>query len=354
MPRLRSSNPLFTVLALVLVVIAVAIFLNALRPPHPPPSSEAEAEGYLFCFWNVQDLFDDRVDGRTGRGDAEVDRWFGTDHAALNAKLDHLSSALLTLNGEKGPDILAVAEVEDVRAAELLQDALNRKLSDPALHYQHVLMKEITAGRHIAPAILTRLPVMGDRTHLLGNRLRILEGHITVRDHDLVVIASHWTSRVTAKEEMRRDKYASQIYGEFHAMFRTNPKVDLLVCGDCNDPPDAESVTQHLHATGDVDAVRHSSRDRPLLLNLFAGKDPAHFGTLYYDKEQRWFIFDQIVVSPGMLDNEGWSCDPESARTVNDLTADRHGHPWSFGKEHSRGPRGYSDHFPVTVRLRVN
>jgi hypothetical protein len=42
---------------------------------------------------------------------------------------------------------------------------------------------------------------------------------------------------------------------------------------------------------------------------------------------------------------------------VNDLTADRRGHPMDFGDERDKVPleqRGYSDHFPVTVRLRVH
>src|SRR5262245_11714641 len=53
---------------------------------------------------------------------------------------------------------------------------------------------------------------------------------------------------------------------------------------------------------------------------------------------------------------EGWSGDPDSVRTVNTLVrpGDRYGRPWRFGGPHEKGPRGYSDHFPITVRLSVN
>ena len=73
-------------------------------------------------------------------------------------------------------------------------------------------------------------------------------------------------------------------------------------------------------------------------------------GTLYY---QGWNHFDHIIVSPGMLDGQGWSCDPSSARIVNHLTkpGDKNHRPWRFGGEKDTGPRGYSDHFPVTARL---
>src|SRR5207249_4887978 len=168
---------------------------------------------------------------------------------------------------------------------------------------------------------------------------------------DLVVIASHWTSRLTDKNDEHRDKYADQIYGLFKAMYRSNPAVDFLVCGDFNDPPDAPSVTQHLRATGDLEAVRHPDGD-PWLLDLMAGKDPQRFGTLFY---KDWQIFDHLAVSPGLLDDRGWGCDPDSVRTVNTLTrpGDKRRRPWRFGNEHDKFERGYSDHFPVTVELTV-
>ncbi len=57
-----------------------------------------------------------------------------------------------------------------------------------------------------------------------------------------------------------------------------------------------------------------------------------------------------------MLDPSGWSCDPDSIRTIDSLTrpGDRTRRPWRFGNEKdSTFARGYSDHFPVTVRLKV-
>jgi endonuclease/exonuclease/phosphatase family metal-dependent hydrolase len=338
------------------VVLIVALIVGALvwaayrTPPagHVPAAGE---EGYFFCFWNVENLFDDHDDRRTGP-DAEYDRWFAHDPAALQLKLDRLSEALVRLNDGKGPDILAVVEVENERAADLLRQALNRRLSDESLHYTHLLMKELSAGRHFAPAIITRLPVNNNKTQLHGRALRILEGHVVVNGHDLVILATHWTSQRTDTNGGGRDKYGDQIYGVYQAMWLTNPKVDFLVCGDCNDTPDSVSVTKHLHATGDIESVRQIGGE-PQLLNLFAGKDPHSFGTHFFHNQ--WSIFDQIFVSPGLLDNEGWTCLPDTVRTINTLyrPGDPKRRPWRFGNEKDRYERGYSDHFPVTVRLRV-
>jgi endonuclease/exonuclease/phosphatase family metal-dependent hydrolase len=342
-PRIAGS----VLLGLVLGLLASGCGTGA------PAPVLATSDGYLFCFWNVENLFDDHDDHRESKADREYDTWFAREHAALQLKLDHLSEALVKLNGGKGPDILALAEVESMRAAQLLQEALNQRLDDPALHYEHVLMKDLSAGRHIAPAILTRLPVKKERTRLHGSGLRILEGHIEVNGHDLVVIASHWTSRVSDERGDRRGKYGDQIYGIFKGMWKSNPKVDLLVCGDFNDTPDSAAVRKHLRATGDLQAVLQPQAD-PSLYNLFADKEAgAGFGTHYY--AGNWYIFDEIVVSPGLLDEEGWTCERESVRTVNSLMrpGDKHRRPWRFGNERDSGQRGYSDHFPVTVRLRV-
>jgi endonuclease/exonuclease/phosphatase family metal-dependent hydrolase len=343
---LSLSGRLIRQWLLVCGLIPLGACFEVSQPSKPPPENR-----YLFCFWNVENLFDDRDDGRTQPGDREFDRWFARDPAALQLKLAHLSEALLRLNGGRGPDILAVAEVEDLRAAQLLQGALNERLRDKGTPYSHVLMKDLVAGRHIAPAILTRLPVQADRTRLHGRHQRILEGHVLVNGHDLVIIASHWTSRLTDKEGKHRAGYGNEVYGLFRAMYHSNPGVDLLVAGDFNDPPDAPSVTQHLHARP-ISSKGHIENE-PVLWDLFADKDPAQFGTHYF--AGKWMIFDQIVISPGLLEPAGWSCQPECVKTVNTLVRpnDRFRRPWRFGGEDDRFPRGYSDHFPVTVPLLV-
>jgi endonuclease/exonuclease/phosphatase family metal-dependent hydrolase len=355
MPPRRPPIGLVVLLA-VIVLAAVHWYQNRApgtfgNPAGGGATEDAPGGVYQFCFWNVENLFDDRENPRLEGADKVYDRWFAENPSVLRDKLDHLSQALVALNGGRGPDILAVVEVESERAAELLRDALNARLPDRSLHYEHVLMKEIVAGRHIAPAILSRLPVRGNKTRLHGNRLRILEGHIVAGGHDLVILATHWTSRVSDKEGERRDRYADQVWGVSNGMMRANRQVDLLVCGDFNDPPDAESVTRHLHATGDRDAVRRGD-DGPLLFNLMAGKDPARFGTHYH---RGWVTFDQVAVSPGLLDDVGWGCDPDSVEVVRSLyrRGDRVRRPWAFGSPDDKFARGYSDHFPVTLRLHV-
>src|SRR5262245_61518137 len=226
---------------LLAIFCTLLLLPGCVRPRDSATAATATGE-YLFCFWNVENFFDDKIDGWTDKPDKEFDQWFTKNPKILREKLDHLSSALVGLNDGRGPDILAIAECESQRAAELLQEALNSRLPNEADHYRHVLFKDPHGGRHVATAIITRLGVKGDRTKLLGRRQRILEGHVEVEGHELIVIASHWTSRLTEKEGEEhqgrgRDDYGDKIYGEFRATYERNPAVDLLVCGDFNDTP---------------------------------------------------------------------------------------------------------------------
>lgn len=319
----------------------------ATKPATPTLPTPAGARDVVFAFWNCENFFDDIDDGRSGQGDRDYDPWYAKNPPILRLKLEKMTEAILSINNGKGPDILAMCEVESIRAAQLLQAALNSRL-DPSLHYRNLVMKEMNSGRHIAPAVLTRIPVDSSRSRVLGSRQRTILCQLKNGDKDLFVIVSHWTSRLQDGERQRID-YAETIYGACNAIFLSNPKADFLVCGDFNDNPTDVSVVKSLHSTADP-SVAMASSGAVRLFNLFGRWNSKMEGSLFY---QGWHQFDQILVSPGMLDAEGWSCDPASARVVNHLAkpGDNNRRPWRFGGEKDSGPRGYSDHFPVSVRL---
>src|SRR5262245_55112727 len=117
-PPFRSPVP-----SALAALIAALLFLPA--PAHAQP---AKGRTYTFCFWNAENFFDDKPNPKLEKVDREFDRYFSKDRVALEMKLSKLGDVLLhkDLNGGKGPDILALAEVESQRAGELLRDALNK------------------------------------------------------------------------------------------------------------------------------------------------------------------------------------------------------------------------------------
>jgi len=184
----RSASPrplnLKRILLIILILILITSFLaNRMgwfrghsRAGRHGNSGAAGPGEYLFCFWNTENFFDDQHDKR-GRVDEEYDNWFASKPEDFRLKVTHLADILLQMNDGKGPDIIAIVEVETVRAAEALRSELNKRLPEGAAPYAEVQMKEVSAGRHIAPAVITRLPVAGG-PQLHGKGLRTLETHM--------------------------------------------------------------------------------------------------------------------------------------------------------------------------------
>jgi predicted extracellular nuclease len=349
----------------VLAVVGVGVLLFVQKKDEAAAKQATVTAGeneFLFCFWNVENLFDDKDDKRNSI-DEEYDNPFAENKGLRELKYDRISSALLKMNDGKGPDVIACAEVESARAADLLKDALNAKLKeakqDDKYQYKHVLMQNLEGGRHIAPCVISRVNV-DVRNVKLTKPYRILETHLYVNQKDLCVITSHWTSQLKQRDgsdgDSGREKYAVAIYERFRELNAKNTSTDVLVCGDFNDTPDAEPIFKGLGAIGDASKVKPTA-DEPFLLNLMHGKDPKNYGTLWYNGKP--LIYDHICVSPGMLDDKGWSVDPKSLATITEgLTkkgATRR-EPWRFGdpgKDIKDADRGYADHFPVVVKLKV-
>lgn len=338
---------------------AALLFSLSLATAQPPKGPTGEPRQVFFCFWNVENLFDDKDDKRNST-DEIYDNPFAKNKDLRQLKLDRLAEALLKMNDGRGPDILACVEVESIRAAELLMGTLNARMKDPKDKYKHILMKNLDAGRHIAPCVITRLDVSNLSTKLHGGNLRILETHIFANGYDLCILATHWTSQLRQSDggdgDAGREKYARTAYGVFEKITINNPSTDFLVCGDFNDTPDARPIVQGLHATGNRGAVTPMDRGASLL-DLMAGKDPLKYGTIWFQGKP--LIYDHICISPGLLDKTGWGCEVDSVKTVTDglirKGATRR-EPWRFGdpdRNLSETERGYSDHFPVTVMLNV-
>ena len=123
--------------------------------------------------------------------------------------------------------------------------------------------------------------------------------------------------------------------------------------GECNCPACQEKKAAAAAAKKAADLKKAvTGAYAPLFYNPFGELAKAGKGTHYF--AGRGYVFDQVVLSPGLLDGEGWSYVNRSAAIVEQLKfRDR---PDRFGGPNDKRPwrnRGASYHFPVTVQLRV-
>ncbi len=347
---------------LFLMGVAAFIFVALSGCPATSPKSKPTG-GYLndgkelevsFCSWNVENFYDDK-DDETNHDESE--NFFANKPEMFAKKVDRLSDGLLMMNGGVGPDIMALVEVESLRCLEVLMDKLNEKLAAKGhadRKYQHILFKGDNTGRRFAPGIITRLPVIADKTKKVGSRAngRMLRGSVLVNDHELIIIAAHFTSRVTddSGDGKRRMSYANDCYGEFNRIFQADPDADVLICGDMNDEFSDKSIQEGLRATNEV-SVCLEAKETPRLLALFADlskNDPP--GTIF--GKGKFSTFDHIFFSRGLLDSKGWSGDPKTAEVFAPKEFRFRGKgPFRFGD--GQGDTGYSDHFPVLCKLKV-
>ena len=202
------------------------------------------------------------------------------------------------------------------------------------LHYQHVLMKDVAAGRHIAPAIITRLPVRGrpDPTarpaaaHPRRARRR-------QRPRPVVVVASHWTSRVTDETGDRPGQVRRRDLRRLHrACHLSNPDVDFLRLrrlqrhAGRRQRPDAPARRRR--------PSRRRSDRRAAAVQPHGRQGPADFGTHYY--RQAGPSSTRSSSRRGCSTTPAGRCDPDSvahgqhagpARATDAPAA------WRFGNE---------------------
>src|SRR5215468_5916848 len=83
----------------------------------PASARQAKAKPILFCFWNVENFFDDKPNPKLEKADRTFDDFFAKNRKMLELKLQRLTQVLLgkSMNGGNGPDVIALAEVESLR-----------------------------------------------------------------------------------------------------------------------------------------------------------------------------------------------------------------------------------------------
>ena len=118
--------------------------------------------------------------------------------------------------------------------------------------------------------------------------------------------------------------------------------------GDLNDDPTNDSVTKYLKARKKSTGLKEGDLFNPMYSFYKKG-----LGTTAW--RDAWSLFDQLIVSQGMLDKEDsgfffWKAKVFNPKHMTQKTGRFKGYPYrSFVGDTWMG--GYSDHFPVYLFL---
>jgi len=314
------------------------------------------------AFYNVENLFDTEDDPITYDDDRTPN---GKDHWTEDIykdKLKNMAKVISEIGSEvtkNAPALIGVAEIENRKVLEDLAnepvllpkdygivqfDSPDRRGIDVALLYQKSLFRPINTSKHELLIYNTN-----DPTKRVYTRDQLLvSGYL---DGDLIhVIVNHWPSRSggEARSRRKREKAAELNKKIIDSLFDIDPYAKIITMGDLNDDPDNSSVKKVLAAKSEKEDVKLKG-----LYNPMYNMSKKGIGSLAW--RDSWNLFDQIIVSKGLLDKDYSSYKYYKAGVYNKnyLANPRgryKGYPYrSFANGAYTG--GYSDHFPVYVYL---
>jgi hypothetical protein len=315
---------------------------------------------YYTAFWNVENLFDvfdsprrsDKLQ-RTLAGELE-----GWTSPVLDRKIQQLASIISRMNGGRGPDLLGVCEIENEFVLGLLVNAV-RPLSrnyqiahfdtqdqrgiDVAFIYDQDIF---TANEKFSHYIVKRAATRD----LLQVNFRTGTGKL------LVVIGNHWPSRTGGQFETEPYRIiAGETLAYFHERIRevqNNDNVAVLAMGDFNDEPSNRSLADY--ALCDRLRTKVTRARSVKFLNLMWPILGQGIGTHYFENSPN--VLDQFLVSKGLLTgSSGFTAIPESVEVLRFpemVTGGDYPAPKRFGRQPSLDMNGFSDHFPIALRLR--
>ncbi len=339
--------------------------------------------------WNVEALFDTQKE--PGKLDDEYlpHGFYAWTEAKLETKLANIGRIVRAIDEGRGPDILALNEVETRGVVERLRD---EALAD--LGYTTLVHFDTEDLHGLDNALLSRFPLLSepvlhgtsrfglDREHKPRG---ILEVTLDVHGVALTVFVNHWPAGKGAFESQRLH-VARTLCALVERCVARDPDAEVIVLGDFNvSPGDAALGAKGLCASVDADAVR--ARQAGLYHTLADTakhegsevRDAAHLEALvragasgvralathftrpypYTGTDGEWNSFDQVFISPGLLDARGLTWVAGSTRVVREeFMLDEHGAPRTFFErgvrpsEQELDRAGFSDHLPVVTRLR--
>lgn len=275
-------------------------------------------------------------------------------------KIDRLSYVLSQIGTDINPDgfaILGVAEVEnDTVMNDLVHGASLKNRNLKICHYDSPDLRGVDVGLIYNPKyfrVLSSAPLFvklpsGSKDSYLTRDVLYVKG---IMDGDTIhVFVNHWPSRRGGEERSRPGRFAAAgvVRSKVDSITALNPSAKFMIMGDLNDDPISPSVTKVLGAKDKTTDVKSGG-----IFNPYTNFYKQGIGTLPY--QDAWGLFDQILISQGLLEKNQPGYHFHKAVIFNkDFLVQKTGRWRNYGKRTWDGMTynyGYSDHFPVYVML---
>lgn len=323
--------------------------------------AEKKYSVYAVGFYNLENLFDTCHD--EGKNDYEFlpSGKYKWNALKYTHKLRNMATALAKMGTDMLPmgcAVIGVSEVENAHALDAL--CAQPELAERGIKYAHIEGPDkrgidcafLYNPQLFTPTDLKLYPyVMEEEKDSAFHTRGFLTMKGKMAGESLALIVCHWPSRFSGS--YYRELAARQVRHLKDSLMAAEPDLKVMVMGDMNDDPTDRSMHDQLQAKAEIKDVQDGDMYNPWY-NVLVKQGR---GTLRYDG--KWNLFDQIVLSPNMLDRKG----KKNYKTLTFFKNKIQDFTFLFQTEgkYKGNPKrttaggvwldGYSDHLPVCVYL---
>ncbi len=315
---------------------------------------------YGVGFYNQENLFDTCHDEGKNDYDFLPGGSYKWDKLKYSNKLHNMARALADMGTDMLPNgcaIIGLSEVENSRALDDL--VAEPELAARGYRYAHIEgpdRRGVDCAMLYNPSLFTLrdvklvpyVPELEQDSTFKTRGFLVVSGQMA--DEHVTVIVCHWPSRFSGS--FYRECAGRQVKVVKDSLLRDDPNCKVMVMGDMNDDPSNRSMAVELRARKNIKDVGDGDMFNPWWKILESGT-----GTLSY--QGSWNLFDQIVMTPNMLDINGTK--DYSKLTYLKCQIQRRDYLLQSEGAYKGTPKrttaggvwlnGFSDHLPVVVYL---
>ena len=300
----------------------------------------------IVAFYNLENFFDTVDDPVKNDNDFLPGSFKDWSEQRYLEKLENITSSISSIDQNSVPAIIGVAEIENktVLTDLIYQPAFKRAYD--FIHYDSPDKRGIDVALLYNRNIFTVLSHEKVRVVLDANQNYTTRDILYVKgafDRDDIVhfFVNHWPSRRegTRKTMPKRIAAAQSLSSKTRNILQADPRAKIVIMGDFNDLPVSKSITRYL---------------KDEFYNLAFIPYSKKMGTVF--AKGRWLMFDQIMISQGMMIAQGYKI-KSSRLTVHfdkrllfydkKRAIYRPNRSYSGKKYHG----GFSDHLPVYITM---
>ena len=324
-------------------------------------SAQKSFSVYAVGFYNQENLFDTCHDEGKNDYDFLPNGLYRWNKLKYESKLRNMARVLSEMGSDIRADVhcavIGLSEVENAKALDDLvaQEPL-KKIGYKYAHIEGPDRRGVDCAMLYDPAQfqLDSMVLYPYVQELEKDSAYYTRGFLTVMGRmageRVTVIVCHWPSRFSGS--FYRESAGRQVRALKDRLLSENPETKIFVMGDMNDDPMNRSMAEALGAKQELKKVKDDEMFNPWWNTLKSGN-----GTLRYDGA--WNLFDQIVMTPNLLDRKGEKNYEGLTYLKNQIF--RRDYLFQTEGKYKGNPKrttaggvwldGYSDHLPVVVYL---